>query len=382
MRRASSRPGAVSPRRSRGAHDRTQIEIPLRRAGRRSRSYAANDVEIIKVWVDDPDGQGAEAHAGAIRRRHRRGAQAGLRVTAHIFNLEDAEGPDALRSTPSRTACATARSTTRRWPMFKARRLVLTPNLPDRGVKVDRSWMQAGMPADEFAKLEEEHRPAGGAGLPRHPGAEPGQHECGGRADRARDRRQHRRGGHEEMEDMVLAGMTPMQVIVSPPPATAPNSSASPTRARSRPARAPTSSSSTPTRSTTSRTPDVSRRSISVRPTLINTIAALQAGDRARAKAAFEAYDSAWNGIEVYVNVRSKPMYETLEHEFQARITKALDETNPNVAPLLADVQAMLARFDEMVAMIAPMPPHSIRSMTRLHGCASCALTCAKCRPP
>jgi len=94
-----------------------------------------------------------------------------------------------------------------------------------------------------------------------------------------------------------------------------------------------------------------------VRPTLVNTIAALQAGDVARAKAAFEAYDSAWNGIEVYVNVRSKPMYETLEHEFQARITKALDASNPNVAPLLADVQAMLVKFDETVALIAPMPP-------------------------
>src|SRR5262245_53562106 len=55
-----------------------------------------------------------------------------------------------------------------------------------------------------------------------------------------------------------------------------------------------------------------------VRPTLVNTIAALQAGDVARARAAFEAYDSAWNGIEVYVNVRSKLMYQTLEHEFQA----------------------------------------------------------------
>src|SRR6266850_7573316 len=94
-----------------------------------------------------------------------------------------------------------------------------------------------------------------------------------------------------------------------------------------------------------------------VRPTLVNTIAALQARDVARAKAAFEAYDSAWNGIEVYVNVRSKPMYETLEHEFQARITKALDAPNPNVAPLLADVQAMLAKFDETVALIAPLPP-------------------------
>jgi hypothetical protein len=94
-----------------------------------------------------------------------------------------------------------------------------------------------------------------------------------------------------------------------------------------------------------------------VRPTLVNTIAALQARDVARAKAAFEAYDSAWNGIEVYVNVRSKPMYETLEHEFQAQITKALDAPKPNLAPLLADVQAMLAKFDETVALIAPMPP-------------------------
>ena len=83
-----------------------------------------------------------------------------------------------------------------------------------------------------------------------------------------------------------------------------------------------------------------------VRPTLVNTIAALQAGDATRAKAAFEAYDSAWNGIEVYVNVRSKAMYQTLEHEYQARIAKALDAPNPNTAALLADAQAMLAKFD------------------------------------
>ena len=50
-------------------------------------------------------------------------------------------------------------------------------------------------------------------------------------------------------------------------------------------------------------------------------------------------------------------MYETLEHEFQARITKALDAPNPNLALLLADVQAMLAKFDETVALIAPLPP-------------------------
>ena len=94
-----------------------------------------------------------------------------------------------------------------------------------------------------------------------------------------------------------------------------------------------------------------------VRPTLVNTIAALQAGDVARAKNAFEAYDSAWNGIEVYVNVRSKAMYQTLEHEYQVRIAKALETPNPNIASLLADVQAMLAKFDETVALISSMPP-------------------------
>src|SRR5215467_974943 len=93
-----------------------------------------------------------------------------------------------------------------------------------------------------------------------------------------------------------------------------------------------------------------------VRPTLVNTINALQQRDAAAAKEAFEAYDSGWNGIEFYVNVRSRPMYNLLEHEFQPRITKALAESSPNFPVVQADVQAMLAKFDEMVAMIAAMP--------------------------
>src|SRR5215470_17635354 len=46
-----------------------------------------------------------------------------------------------------------------------------------------------------------------------------------------------------------------------------------------------------------------------VRPTLVDTVTALQQRDAARAKVAFTAYDSAWNGIEFYVNTRSKEMY-------------------------------------------------------------------------
>src|SRR5260221_7233623 len=50
-----------------------------------------------------------------------------------------------------------------------------------------------------------------------------------------------------------------------------------------------------------------------VRPALVDTIAALQRRDIAGAKVAFEAYDSLWNGVEVYINTRSRPMYEALE---------------------------------------------------------------------
>jgi hypothetical protein len=40
----------------------------------------------------------------------------------------------------------------------------------------------------------------------------------------------------------------------------------------------------------------------------VNTIAALKKGDVPKARAAFADYDSAWNGIEVYINTRDKAM--------------------------------------------------------------------------
>ncbi len=97
-----------------------------------------------------------------------------------------------------------------------------------------------------------------------------------------------------------------------------------------------------------------------IRPTLVDTITALLQGDVARAKAAFEAYDSGWNGIEVYINTRNKDMYRLLELEFQPRIIKALDRFNPDIPELLTDVQAMLVKFDEAVSMFgnaAPLNP-------------------------
>src|SRR5499427_489660 len=94
-----------------------------------------------------------------------------------------------------------------------------------------------------------------------------------------------------------------------------------------------------------------------IRPTLVETIAALQQRDVARAKAAFEDYDSGWSGIEVYINARSKDVYRLLELEFQPRITKALDRPNPDISEVLTDVQAMLVKFDEAVGMFANAAP-------------------------
>ena len=56
------------------------------------RTEAARNVDLIKLWVDDRDGQyeqlTPELYGPAIDEAH----QLGLRVSAHIFDLADAKG--------------------------------------------------------------------------------------------------------------------------------------------------------------------------------------------------------------------------------------------------------------------------------------------------
>ncbi len=89
-----------------------------------------------------------------------------------------------------------------------------------------------------------------------------------------------------------------------------------------------------------------------VRPTLVDTVAALQKNDLKAARDAFAAFDSAWNGIEVYINTRSMETYDTLERQMQAKLTAGLDEADPKLPDLLAQARAMLAKFDEAIAMV------------------------------
>jgi hypothetical protein len=94
-----------------------------------------------------------------------------------------------------------------------------------------------------------------------------------------------------------------------------------------------------------------------VRPTLVKTIAALEKQDAKAAKAAFDDYDSGWNGVEVYINTRSMEMYDALEKNYQVRIGDGLKAPSPDFAKLLPDAKAMLAKYDEMIAMVEKGAP-------------------------
>ena len=178
---------------------------------------ATHKVDIVKIWVDARDGKykklTPEIFGAVIDEAHKRG----LRVTAHIFDLEDAKqliraGVDAfahgIRDKDIDDELMT---------LFTRRpNLILTPNLPDRGVKADLSWLRPSLPAEEFAKLEAANtdRPVAQLffGIQARNLAK--LNAAGARITLGTDGNRPW-APHEEMADMVAAGMTPMQVIVA-----------------------------------------------------------------------------------------------------------------------------------------------------------------------
>jgi septation ring formation regulator EzrA len=94
-----------------------------------------------------------------------------------------------------------------------------------------------------------------------------------------------------------------------------------------------------------------------VRPTLVKTVDALQKNNPKAAKESFGDFDSAWNGVEVYINTRDPEMYNALERVMQAKLTAGLNEATPNVPDLLTQAKAMLAKFDEAIANVEKAQP-------------------------
>jgi imidazolonepropionase-like amidohydrolase len=178
---------------------------------------AALQVDIIKIWVDDRDGKYEKLtpalYGPVIDEAHKNG----LRVTAHIFTLEDAKG--LLRSGIDAFAHGVRDRDVddELVAMMKERpSVVLVPNLPDRGVAADMSWLSEAIPGEEVQKFQDAatDRPEAQASFAIQArnlarlSSEGVPIALGSDGNSAW-------GPHAEMADMVAAGMTPAQVIVA-----------------------------------------------------------------------------------------------------------------------------------------------------------------------
>lgn len=178
---------------------------------------AAKKVDIVKIWVDDRNGKypklGPELYGPIIEEAHRRG----LRVVAHIFYLDDAKGLLKAGVDAFGHGVRDKDVDDELMAMLKQRpNVIVVPNLAERGVKVDMSWLSGSMPAGQLQKLQaasvdspeaQKTFALQGRNLAR-------MAKAGVRIAMGTDGNTPY-GPHIEAADMVAAGMTPAQVIVA-----------------------------------------------------------------------------------------------------------------------------------------------------------------------
>jgi imidazolonepropionase-like amidohydrolase len=178
---------------------------------------AAKKVDIIKIWVDDRDGKFPKLtpplYSAVIDEAHRNK----LRVSAHIFSLDDAKGLLKAGIDSFAHGIRDRDVDDEAVALFKARpNVVLIPNMPDRGVAADYSWLRGSIPDGELEKIQK-----GATDRPQVAATWAIQGRNLKRLSDAGVRITVGTDGntpwapHVEMADMVAAGMTPAQVIVS-----------------------------------------------------------------------------------------------------------------------------------------------------------------------
>jgi len=178
---------------------------------------AAKKVDIIKIWVDDRMGMvtklSPELYSAVIDEAHKNG----LRVIAHIYTLADHKG--VLRAGVDAFAHGVRdRDVDDEFvAMVKQHpNLVLGPNMPDRGVKIDLSWLRESIPAADFAKLEAANvDDAKAHDFWSIQGRNLAKMNAAGVKIVVGTDGNTPYAPHIEMADMVAAGMTPMQVITA-----------------------------------------------------------------------------------------------------------------------------------------------------------------------
>ena len=178
---------------------------------------AAKKVDIIKIWVDDRNGTvkklSPELYAAVIDEAHKNN----LRVIAHIYTLEDAKG--TLRAGLDAFAHGVRDKDLDDEFVALVKQhpnLVLNPNMPDRGVVADIGWLQPALPAAEFETLQKgnTNRPDVHAFWSIQARNLTKMNAAGTRIVVGTDGNTPY-APHVEMEDMVAAGIAPMQVIVA-----------------------------------------------------------------------------------------------------------------------------------------------------------------------
>ncbi len=173
--------------------------------------------DIIKIWVDDRNNTvpklTPELYGAIIDEAHKHN----VRVTAHIFDLEDGKGllnanVDAFaHSVRDRDVDQDFLSMMKQRP-----NITVNPNLPSPGRTWDIAWLQNRIPADEYAAVQKANVD------------DPKQAELYGIQARNLKRLSDQGARivlgtdgntpwapHQEMEAMAMAGMMTMQVIVA-----------------------------------------------------------------------------------------------------------------------------------------------------------------------
>lgn len=217
-------PGIARPNASTGATDRRDVAYGIdteEEARSAVRELAANNVDVVKIWVDDRGGTveklTPELYGAVIDEATAQGVQ----VAAHIFNLEDAKGllranlhgfAHGIRDLPLDDEFMEL--------LVEHPDLFLIPNLPERGPRTDDDLRFAAetLPPEEIAAMR-----AAQSTFEVDPdelfetqaGNLMAMYEAGVRVGFGTDSDGAGWDAHEELFDMVAAGMTPAEVIVA-----------------------------------------------------------------------------------------------------------------------------------------------------------------------
>ena len=178
---------------------------------------AAQEVDLVKIWVDDRNGQyeklTPDLYGALIDEAH----QNGLRVTAHIFTLDDAKGLLQAGIDAFAHGVRDMDIDEEGLAVFAEHPdVVLVPNLGNRGVAEDLSWLSDTIPSAELEELQARSvdRPEAQETFGIQARNLAALHAAGVRVAFGTDGNSGW-SPHVEMADMVAAGMTPHDVIVA-----------------------------------------------------------------------------------------------------------------------------------------------------------------------